>query len=391
MKIAQLAVYNTNLGDNIAIKGVRDAFEERFSHCSWEDVNLPEFHGIGNNPQKSIEKFKEIEAKNDVLVVGGCGLIEGNSASKHDTKWKLPFNDEVLSSLEIPIIVCGIGYNQFRGQKPLTKQGISSLDALIRKSKLFSVRNDGTYEALHSILDDSINNVLETADAGLIFNESDIHLRKSKLEHTYLNFVWNANPDIRTGRGMGKKNVKKLIDLGTRSTGVIHHTVKGFSAWTSRSPGNSSSKLFPGRAVQTSLGQLLLLKTERNGVTYGPCEFETPFSRTAEQVNSHYGADVDLVLAMHGHSQLISVGKNVPMLSISTQDKNLNFCKKYSFEEYCADLIEDPEPFKKLDDMIERIKTDKTYLEKWYNTRDECVKHSKEIFNSFYDKVYKVL
>ena len=64
------------------------------------------------------------------------GILGGN--------W--PFNKKILDTNQYTYFyVVSVGVNNFTGQASLSKQGINNRNSeLIKKSKIFSVRNDGS-------------------------------------------------------------------------------------------------------------------------------------------------------------------------------------------------------------------------------------------------------
>ena len=78
MKIAHFGAYGINIGDNIALYNVRKGIEASFgSPIKWESINILDFHETRNNINFTIEEFKKISANNDMLIIGGGGLLEG--------------------------------------------------------------------------------------------------------------------------------------------------------------------------------------------------------------------------------------------------------------------------------------------------------------------------
>ena len=67
--------------------------------------------------------------------------------------------------ITLPIVVFGVGFNFFRGMSKLNNQGKENLNLLIDKAKLFSVRNDGSYEELMEAVNPS-KQIYEILDAG---------------------------------------------------------------------------------------------------------------------------------------------------------------------------------------------------------------------------------
>ena len=83
---------------------------------------------------------------------------------------------------------------------------------------------------------------------------------------------------------------------------------------------------------------------------------------------------------------MIALGVNLPSIYFSTQDKVRDFSYRNGLEDYNVD-IEDPEWHAKLNEKIYRLKTDKEYLQNWYEIRDKTrAKYTKD----FYDFCHKI-
>ena len=89
--------------------------------------------------------------------------------------------------------------------------------------------------------------------------------------------------------------------------------------------------------------------------------------------------EIDYVIAMRGHGQMISMGMNIPGIYLSTQDKVRDFSIENGFEDYNIDIT-DEFWFEKLDTSIRRLTEDKSkYLNDWYELRDEFIKKCHEV------------
>ena len=103
---------------------------------------------------------------------------------------------------------------------------------------------------------------------------------------------------------------------------------------------------------------------------------------------------------MRGHGQLVTIGLNIPCIYFSTQDKLYDYSYKNGFMDYTVDIHphEDLDPnvlnqeqivnkFNELQAKTFDLRTNKEYLAKWYDIRDNVVKSSKLKFDKFCLKV----
>tara|TARA_R100000008_G_C3587657_1_gene173824 strand:- start:6939 stop:8021 length:1083 start_codon:yes stop_codon:yes gene_type:complete len=359
IKIAQLASYDANVGDNIATLNIRKKINELFDNqVEWESVNILNFFDARHNIGFCKSKFKKISEDNDMLIVGGGGLIEGDY--KYETRFKLPFNEEILSVIKIPIVSFGIGVNYFRSRKrsQISPEGLKNLKSFIDRCELFSVRNDGSHEILMNFFNDS--KIQEVPDPGLIFGFE--MGQKEDIVDGFFQPAWNGGEDIIKGRDLNDMNLDKISKI------VEHYNLKVI-------PHCSKDYRFP-------LNKDLFHWTQEQ------------FSELVKYENfiklfqTYY--DFDFSVAMRGHSQLCAIGLNLPSIYFSTQDKLLNFSKKNNFMEYNVDIKEEHWNLK-LAEKINKLKNDKNYLKEWYNIRDVNMHNYKAQFNTFSEKIKKLL
>ena len=147
IKIAHFGSYNSNIGDNIALKVVRDKIQKNVKEkIIWIDVKLSSFESY--NIFSAVEYFKKINNDCTALLIGGGGLFEGGPYSNKPTGWKLPFNSQILEHIQIPIFIFSAGINYFREVQKFSEQGKESFRALLRRSEMVSLRNDGSLESV---------------------------------------------------------------------------------------------------------------------------------------------------------------------------------------------------------------------------------------------------
>ena len=360
MKIVQLAVYDTNIGDSIAIKAIRNRFEKYCNEpVEWVDLNLiKHFYRSGNDIKKSKQVLKNFTEKADLLIVGGCGLIEGAGWNNMKTGWKLPFNHETMDSIKCPVVAFGLGANFFRKMPTLTEKGSKALQEFINKCEIFSVRNDGSYEVLTQM---GFTDIEEVPDGGIIYSPERIIDDKQKVENIIFNPTFNNNMEINKGRNMDTPTKKGLMEkMKGKNIKYFAHTPKSYTGWK----GNylfGSSTLISG------------LKLEN----------------VDKYIDDNYGVKFDGIVTMHGHGQLIAFGKNVPVISLATQDKNVGFCKKYDLMDYLVDS-QDNNWVESLFEKMNKLQNDSEYLKKWYEIRHKHYGKIIDIFDNMIKRTVEV-
>tara|TARA_R100000152_G_C6766161_1_gene191079 strand:+ start:272 stop:1363 length:1092 start_codon:yes stop_codon:yes gene_type:complete len=361
INIAHFGSYNINVGDNIALLNIRKGIEKLVNKAiNWNNIDIKEFHDspMGMN---SIEyaklRMRDISSKNDMLIIGGGGLIESNKRKDNETKWKLPFNEEILNCLDIPVVCFALGINYFRNFPELDKEAITGLKALKDKSALFSLRNDGSTEIYEKIYNEKCT---EVPDPGMIFDKSLCKSINTEITTGFLQPAWNNNLLQMTGRGFTQSNLMDMIVYcRNNNLKVVPHTLKDYN--------------FPYNNFYYSRGEFSTLVKFNN------------FEQVIEDYHSF-----DYSVPMRGHGQLISVGINIPSIYFSTQDKVRDFSKRNDLSQYNVDIGEQHWQ-EKLQEKTNLLKSDKNFLLQWYEKREKLVIKCQKQFEVFCERIQNIV
>jgi polysaccharide pyruvyl transferase WcaK-like protein len=336
-RFAHIGSYNRNLGDNIALYNVRREFDAQYSDIKWYSLDIGMFWNRKNNIKFVIEFFKQNNF--DAIVVGGGGLIEYRGYEQHETHFKLPFNEEIMKSLNCPTYFVGLGINYFRGREGFSDEAKASLKSMIELSSKFSLRNDGSVDILKD-LGLHTDKVIEVPDPGLIFDYAKIE-KYGQLETNVIQPAFNTSQHINEHRFNGEANIKSIVEFANNSKLlVMPHTPKDFRYF--------SNFIIDSRQLTDMLA----------------------FDYTSELVKVYL--NFDSIVAFRGHGQLISIGMNIPGLYFSTQDKVRDFSLRNGFEDYNID-INDEDWLDQLRGKHFRLLMDSTYRETWYEIRKASV------------------
>ncbi len=371
MKIGHIGAYNRNLGDNIALLNVRKEFDKHIPGIEWTTIDIGDTFWSKENSIEYIKNYFE-QWKYDALVVGGGGLVESHGyhfASAYDkgiksTNYKLPFNKEILEAIKIPVFFAGVGINYFRGKEGFTKEAFESFKETIEYSSVFSLRNDGSINKLKELgtdpsltwsleapkdVDKLIEKIIEIPDPGLIFDKTV--RTKTTFFRNFIQPAFNSNEFHNNNRYKSKENIEKLVKFAnTNSLLAIPHCHKDFKYF--------KHFLF---------GKDFLL----NSISF----------KNTNSLSKIY-LDFDSIIAMRGHGQLMSIGRNIPGIYFSTQDKVRDFSLLNGFENYNVDIEED-NWYEKLEDKFQRILKDSSYIKEWYEIREENMPKWRDQFKSF--------
>ena len=354
MKIAHIGSYDINLGDNVALLNARRGFEKYINDIEWVSIRIQDFWEFSNKPEETI---KILNKDYDCILVGGGGLIEYNDWENSHTNYKLPFNKEILSSLNCPVFFIGLGINSFRGGKEFSEEAKLSLKETIDFSTYFSLRNDGSPEALER-MGLSSPKIESIPDPGLIFDYHKVRNNHS-LKLNFIQPAFNGKHIINLNRYKSSKNIEKLRHFANANKlKAVAHSVKDF-------------QVFDNFLVSAS-------------------EFKkaVAFVHTNQLVQIYL--NFDSVIAMRGHGQLISIGLNIPGLYLSTQDKVRDFSLLNGFENFNID-IEDENWYELLEDKYNKLTSDTNFLDDWYQIKEDKEKGWNNSFYSFIEKCVEKL
>jgi len=365
-KILHLGAFDRNIGDNIALINAQKLWKKNIKEeIQFKNFDIGNFWKNNNDINASKKIFSKISKEYDCILVGGGGLVE--CQDHHATGWKLPFNKKVFQSISIPTFFQGVGINCFRGGSEYTDKAKNSLSETIDNASVFSVRNDGSKSKLDNWIGIKNKKVIEVPDPGLMhYNDHDIKLEK--LENLNVKIfgiqpAWNGGGDLKPGINLGRfinqDNIDFIKSL-TSNMKVYPHTGKDFN-----------------RLKGKTIVSLEEFKTKYRYI-----------KNTYDFINKYN--EVDCVIAMRGHGQLITIGMNLPGIYLSTQDKVRDFSLLNGFEDYNVDILEDNWQ-DKLKNYIYLMKNEEEYVKNWFNIRKNKIKKWKNQDSDFINECMRVL
>ena len=137
-----------NLGDKVHFFLIREWFNQFFFPRSikWK------LKQIRNT--NTLKDIKNINKNIDLILIGGGGLflIDNKKSYVSNSGWYLNMNNNLLSKIEKPIVVFGVGYNRFRKQKEFNTKFKTSINLLNEKSIFFGLRNKGSIRKVSNYL-----------------------------------------------------------------------------------------------------------------------------------------------------------------------------------------------------------------------------------------------
>ena len=142
INICHMGAWSGNMGDSVLLLGIQ---QELRRAAGDKPINF--FPVNVQLTRVTPWLARVINHKFDLLLIGGGGLFLHKPESPSRSSWQLDITELELDILTIPVVVYGIGYNQFEFTDRLMPDLANRvLRHLQTKAALFSVRNRGTRE-----------------------------------------------------------------------------------------------------------------------------------------------------------------------------------------------------------------------------------------------------
>lgn len=344
---------------------LRNAGDIFLSHCIRQYLNF-KYYNIIHVADPVTERTIEEINKTDVLIIGGGGLFLPDTNRNEISGWQWAISEELMEKINVPIIVYSVGYNFYRGQTK-TKLFRNSVNKLVRKASFVGLRNHGSVKAIKDIVDDDI--------------------RKKVLFQPCITTIASSFLEVEEGTGKGVVALNMGLDrLENRFTDE-RTQIKVFEA--------------VARAIK---------KIEQKGYDikyYSHGDADDDYVQYLQQYNVHFEArnlanllpsgiqkayeDVELVIGMRGHAQMIPFGLGKKIITLSSHDKMKWFLEDIDLLECYVDLNElnnlETEIIKKFDYVI----NNQTIDEKMRKAREKLVAQSDMNRSKIYGIIEKFL
>jgi polysaccharide pyruvyl transferase WcaK-like protein len=268
-----------NIGE-IAIRcSIRDMLHSRLGMSVYTPTEITEL----KKPQPF--GFTELVNQHDICIIGGGGLY---------SKYFLPLDTRVIESIEIPIVLYGVGYIRNFGDGEPTETQVENIRLLNARAELTSVRDEFTRKFLEKLGVDGVHLI---GDPAIFIGARKTHQvnseRGTRIGVNVACHFWTWYPRYL------RKTIREYIRackslLKTRDTEIIylmHHPDEKLAI-------RLMEKRLPLKVVNTN--------------------------RDPYEMRDVYGK-LDLVIGMMMHSAVLAFGSGVPMVNIAYDCKNYGF------------------------------------------------------------------
>lgn len=374
-RIYHTGAWAGNFGDSILEQSIRRNLQSLSKH---------QLDFIGINCQRTeftTELIDEINKKGDMLIIGGGGLIFFRPQDNSKSGWQWNIDINLIDAIKIPIVVYGIGYNQFEYD---TSNFISITDQhlqkTVEKAALFSVRNTGTKREL---INRGCNEkkIMVIPDSGMFLQAKHIDIPGLKPEKLKIAFNWTTDRENQTFSEPFQENQEKFISSCLK---LLNYLIS-----------ERNAQVFYVGHMGNGFDEGIIEKLKK-GLIEEPIVIDEVLSNLypAAADNAEYLVDVykqmDITLGMRGHANIVSFGQNTPMIGIGSHRKIRYFLEDVCMSKYYIDvrlggtLYTNSSMKLIVDDMIENIALIRKANKK------ELIRQ-KKIFVNFNKKVLKLL
>ncbi len=295
-----------NAGDTALSECVRRTFNQELgTPVNWrlETVYQPV-------DERLIERINATQA----LIIGGGGLFLPDTNNNSISGWQWACSKESLNEIKVPIVLYSVGYNYFRGQEP-SELFIDNLNAIIEKSVFVGLRNHGSVEAVKVLLREPLR-------------------EKVCYQPCTTTLIRRIMPELPPKKESGKIAFNFAFDraekrYGGRQEEILRGIVK--SMYLLRDKGYD---IYVVAHCVNDLSVLSEIQDRRKIHAVNATAWDLP--RLARFYN-----EMDVVLGMRGHAQMIPFGVNCHIISLSSHVKMRWFLEDIGAEDWYVELTKD--------------------------------------------------
>lgn len=315
--------YNKNFGDFVLLESIRQNLS------SISDIPL-NFMPIDCQNTHFFEKIIDrMNSEADMLLIGGGGFVFNRQEDNSLSGWQWSIKTEDIKKIKIPVVVYGIGFNKFFGDnrdfKPQMNKNLIETQNI---ASLFSVRNSGTKKELicRGLRGDKIDVI---PDAGSFLKPKEIYV--PQLNNSRLKIGVNFVSD-RPYYTYPKDSEKTKLFVFNNLIEVCKYLINNYNAIIVNiehileidKPTNAYFKEKLGKENYLSLA-------EDFGEIYPPSLLYAPYLVDIYR-------QMDFVIGMRGHSNIIAFGVETPFVAMGSHNKNKFFLNEINEDKYLIDI-----------------------------------------------------
>lgn len=309
--IWHVGAWNMNYGDRVLQVATQKIISDKFDG----KINF-----VNIDIQKtwfSPQLIAKLNTEADLLVIGGGGLIFHRPMDKSHSGWQFNIDINDIDKINVPIAVYGIGYNKFPYDNHVFPQSMwESLQKIINKSVAFSVRNNGTYRTMEQA-GLNMSKVAVVPDSAMFLDPFPFH--HSHLNSDKLKIGLNWATDRWHQRFESEKIAKQALDTTLE---VLKEKAQEYNAkiyfieHLMPNETNIQYKEYARKRFKKILSgtDYCVLYEDMNQELYPPFDYLAPFLVDIYK-------QMDVMLGMRGHANILSFGQNTPCIGLGEHNK----------------------------------------------------------------------
>ncbi len=296
-----------NAGDTVLSKCVRDSFG-LLPARSWRlrKVTAPVTPKLINEINQG-----------PFLLIGGGGLLLPDSNPNSKSGWQWAVSAEELDQIKVPIMVYAIGYNYFPGQRP-NDLFIKSLIRIIEKSAFFGLRNQGSIAAVKQLVPQHLHH----------------KIRHQPCPTTLVRYF---EPQLPAKTYTKNVAINVAYDRYKNRFGADVYTILDQMALAMKALQDQGYNIY--NACHLKDDAKFELSLDRRGVRYQSVQLQFAIPK---KVYAFYN-DMELVMGLRGHAQMIPFGVNCKIISLGSHNKLRYFLEDIGATDWFVDLKTDPD------------------------------------------------
>ncbi len=373
--IYHTGAWSGNFGDSI----IQQSIQNGLSQLSKRDL---QFRYINcQQTEFTREIIEEINSEGDLLIVGGGGLIFYRPKDNSKSGWQWNIDINLIDQLRVPLVIYGIGYNQFEYDNsnfiPITNK---HLQTTVEKAALCSVRNSGSKKEL-MIRGCNGSKIKIIPDSGMFLKPKKIDIPGFIPSKLHIGFNWTTDRENQTFPHPFEDNRDKFINSCIE---LLNYIIK-----------TKNAQIFHIGHMSYDFDNKII-KILKNNLILEPIIIDDVLKQIypPSGENARYLVDVyrqmDIVLGMRGHSNIVSFGQNIPFIGLGSHRKIRYFLEDIDRKEYFFDVRPEGDLYN-LDFMKAKIdKLLNKYIDERNNMEEKYNQESKK-FNDFNYQVLKLL
>lgn len=304
-RITHITLYSVgNVGDTVLSECVRKTFSKELIPIRWNLISVRS--EVDNSIVNSINGSR-------CLLIGGGGLFLPDTNANTISGWQWACSSEYLKKIKVPIILFSVGYNYFRGQEP-NRVFTENLNLIIERAEFVGLRNYGSIKAIRKLLRPELRDKVRYQPCTTTLIRKIANLPdKQRTGKIALNCAFDR-PIMRYG-----EHKKEILDQISAS--LVRLEEKGY-------------KIYYIAHVAVDL-QFLEYLPENLKV-----EVVDASAWGFKRLTNFYN-NMDLVMGMRGHAQMIPFGLNCHIISFGSHEKMKWFLDDIDAEDWYVELTED--------------------------------------------------